>query len=77
MGYIYYTSNPAGMQSKAPHQPKEAEFLKVWFTYSGQSCTVLLKIAIKVKAASPQKSKIFVCFCIPILDESNFIRYNY
>lgn len=52
-------------------------FLKVWFTYSGQSCAVLLKIAIKVKAASLKKSKIFVCFCIPILDESNFIRYNY
>ena len=27
MGYIYYTSNPGGMQSKAPHQPKTAEFL--------------------------------------------------
>lgn len=37
MGYIYYTSNPAGMQSKAPHQPKTAEFLKVWFKYNGQS----------------------------------------
>lgn len=31
MGYVYYTSNPAGMQSKAPRQPKAAEFLKVWF----------------------------------------------
>lgn len=37
MGYIYYTSNPAGMQSKAPRQPKAAEFLKVWFKYDGQS----------------------------------------
>ena len=27
MGYVYYTSNPAGMQSKAPRQPKSAEFL--------------------------------------------------
>lgn len=36
MGYIYYTSNPAGMQSKAPRQPKAAEFLKVWFKYNGQ-----------------------------------------
>ncbi len=27
MGYIYYTSNPAGMQSKAPRQPKVTEFL--------------------------------------------------
>ena len=36
MGYIYYTSNPAGMQSKAPRQPKAAEFLKVWFKENGQ-----------------------------------------
>lgn len=36
MGYVYYTSNPAGMQSKAPRQPKSAEFLKVWFKYNGQ-----------------------------------------
>ena len=56
MGYIYYTSNPAGMQSKAPRQPKTAEFLKVWFKDNGQSCTVLLKIAIKVNAASPKKA---------------------
>ena len=27
MGYVYYTSNPTVMQSKAPHQPKAAEFL--------------------------------------------------
>jgi hypothetical protein len=23
MGYIYYTSNPAGMQSETPRQPKQ------------------------------------------------------
>ena len=28
VGYIYYTSNPAGMQSKAPRQPKTAAFFK-------------------------------------------------
>lgn len=37
MGYVYYTSNPAGMQSKAPHQPKAAAFLMACFKYNGQS----------------------------------------
>jgi len=36
---------------------KRLSFLKVWFKDNGQSCTVLLKIAIKVKAASPKKAK--------------------
>ena len=32
MGYVYYTSNPAGMQSKAPRQPKQPmqRFLSVY-----------------------------------------------
>ena len=70
MGYVYYTSNPAGMQSKAPHQPKTAEFLKVWFTYNGQSCTVLLKINIKVKAASPKKAKFLYGFASQYLTKA-------
>jgi hypothetical protein len=32
MGYIYYTSNPAGMQSEAPREPKQPmqRFLSVY-----------------------------------------------
>lgn len=41
MGYIYYTSNPAGMQSKAPRQPKAAEF------FSGVICKAGLQILAK------------------------------